>query len=301
MNEFEDHGPQDVPDFDDPTHADLRALLADVAAPAMPPEVVARLDATLADLVAGTAAASGGTSTVVPLRRRRPLGQRLLVAAAAVVLVGAGGVGVAQVLDRTSQGDSFATSGTAQKDAAAEAPAAPGLSAPEVTGDSLSGLGANLQRESYATAKRLAGTEFTRAGFAQQVRRFVDETARASGHTADAGGLPAEPTTAPTPENQSGSGAGTTGDSSGAAPTPVSGSGPWFDAYDRDLNDLSTATKASRTCAGPATPDGAVSLGITFEGRPAVLVLHPVADGSRYVAAWSCDGHQLLTYATILA
>jgi len=30
-----------------------------------------------------------------------------------------------------------------------------------------------------------------------------------------------------------------------------------------------------------------------------VLVLHPVVDGTRYVAAWSCDGTRLLAYTTV--
>ncbi len=62
----------------------------------MPPEVVARLDETLAGLVAERQVVSAKTpSNVVPLRRR--WASRAAAAAAAVIVVGAGGVAVANL------------------------------------------------------------------------------------------------------------------------------------------------------------------------------------------------------------
>jgi hypothetical protein len=51
-------------------------------------------------------------------------------------------------------------------------------------------------------------------------------------------------------------------------------------------------------CTGPALP-GTESVPILLDGHTAVLVLHPVTDGKQVVDAWSCDGTQRLTTATV--
>src|SRR5690349_21400812 len=86
----------------DPDQERIRALLADLGAPrdpdaaAMPPEVAARLDETLAGLVAErTSTEEPATTVVVPLRRR--WAQRGAAVAAAVIVLGVGGVAVANL------------------------------------------------------------------------------------------------------------------------------------------------------------------------------------------------------------
>ena len=117
MNEHEQDPPLD-PDQD----ARIRALLADLGtAPgetSMPPEVAARLDETLAELVAEREAAEDAPSeeashsNVVPIRRR--WATRAAAAAAAVIVVGAGGVAVANlgVFGGNAANDSTAGAGS---------------------------------------------------------------------------------------------------------------------------------------------------------------------------------------------
>jgi hypothetical protein len=93
------------PSLDPDQDARIRALLADLGtAPgetSMPPEVAARLDETLAKLVAERDEADReetpeeSYSNVVPIRRR--WATRAAAAAAAVIVVGAGGVAVANL------------------------------------------------------------------------------------------------------------------------------------------------------------------------------------------------------------
>src|SRR4051812_36591398 len=74
--------------------ARVRALLADAGSSTeeqVPADVAARLDATLADLVAEREQ-EGSAATVVPLRRRWT--RDLTAAAAAVIVLGVGGVAV---------------------------------------------------------------------------------------------------------------------------------------------------------------------------------------------------------------
>lgn len=105
----------------------VRRLLADArAAGPVPPDVAARLDATLAGLVAdreqeAAAAQDEVVAPVVPLTsRRRRTAAGLLVAAAAVVV---GGVAVGQYLDRSPAGDASnanADAGAVDRGAAAD-------------------------------------------------------------------------------------------------------------------------------------------------------------------------------------
>ncbi|HEY6932182.1 MAG TPA: hypothetical protein VI452_02185 [Marmoricola sp.] len=111
--------------------AEIRALLADLGArePATPPEVAARLDDTLAGLVADRTAASGRRTVrrrVVPASSQRPSGadrrwaSRLLAAATVVAVLG--GLGIA--LERTARLDGTSSSSTAGGTALARRPTA---------------------------------------------------------------------------------------------------------------------------------------------------------------------------------
>ena len=95
-----------TPDLDPAQDARIRALLAELGSgpdgEPLPPEVAARLDDTLALLVAERGRAGGArpedettADNVVPLRRRWL--PRAAVAAAAVIVLGAGGVFVANL------------------------------------------------------------------------------------------------------------------------------------------------------------------------------------------------------------
>jgi hypothetical protein len=133
----DDHRPDAEidPPLDPEEEARIRALLADLAtspdATSMPPEVAARLDETLAGLVADREDSAGGTpdTNVVPLRRRWAKGAA--AAAAAVIVAGAGGVAAANfgLLGGGASSDS-ATAGSASKaeslDEFAESPTSPG-------------------------------------------------------------------------------------------------------------------------------------------------------------------------------
>jgi hypothetical protein len=92
MNENNQHDPE----LDPEQEARVRALLADLGtdpdAASVPPDVAARLDETLAGLVAER---DETPANVVPLRRR--WAPRVAAAAAAVIVVGAGGVAAANL------------------------------------------------------------------------------------------------------------------------------------------------------------------------------------------------------------
>lgn len=130
--------------------ARVRALLAELGTPpeaaSMPPEVAARLDETLAGLVAErqeadqpAPAAEPTRSNVVPLRRR--WASRATAAAAAVIVVGVGGVAVANLGgfggasddSSTSAGAGSADSGGAES-LAEPSPAAPSAPAGDQSG-----------------------------------------------------------------------------------------------------------------------------------------------------------------------
>jgi hypothetical protein len=96
----DEHDPGQDPEMDPEQEARVRALLADLGtapeAASMPPEVAARLDETIAGLVAERHVETEETaSNVVPLRRR--WATRAAAAAAAVIVVGAGGVAAANL------------------------------------------------------------------------------------------------------------------------------------------------------------------------------------------------------------
>lgn len=286
----QDHGSED---FDAPSQEAVRALLGDAATPApLPDDVAAMLGETLDALVAER---TSQDAPVVPLVRRRGLpGRRLLSAAAAVVLLGGVGVGMTQVLGTSGDDDSMATADT---QSLAEAPVVPGSAGVESApgadngGTTTKDAPADLVRSLYF---RLARTDFTRQGFAQQLSDLSAAT-KGEGPWFDQYSGQSDGQTGGQTGGQSG---GLTGrDGSAPAPTGAANRNPYsgLDA----LKDLALGYQPSNRCTGPEIAQGSVLLGIRFEGKPATLVLHPVVDGVRYVAAWSCNGHELLAFATV--
>jgi hypothetical protein len=231
MNDEHDATPGRTPDpTPDPDQdAEIRALLAELGSgpdgEAMPPEVAARLEDTLALLVAErgregmTAAAadssaesteeSNGTGNVVPMRRRWV--PRLAAAAAAVIVLGAGGVAAANLGllggSSTPMSDQGASSGAG----ASKAESAPDTAAPSPGDRAL---------EPSATGADTSLPKLSATAFAADVERLLkgrssltapqDETTKQ--HRADARLLDSCPGPKPT---------------AGAVPSPV--------RYDGDL------------------------------------------------------------------
>lgn len=252
--------PDGVPPFDDTAYDDLRGLLADArVTEPMPAEVADRLDTVLAGLKS--------ESTVVPLApRRRRAGARLLTAAAVVIGVVGGGYGLSQVVGPGGGNDDKAMSGAAS-DRAAKAPE--GTAGGSVT----NGL------DSVTTIPRVRKSAFAGDATAvlasqpetlQKLKRLTELSATASG---------GRPEVAPTPSPSS-----TTTDP--RAP---------FDYAARD-QDLRYAMAA--LCVAPDLP-GTTAYPIVLDGRLAVLVVHPVANGQRLVQAWRCDGKKVLATAAV--
>jgi hypothetical protein len=52
-------------------------------------------------------------------------------------------------------------------------------------------------------------------------------------------------------------------------------------------------------CPGPRITDGALPTPVRYDGRLAVLVVHPERGGHQLVEAWDCRGDRRLTDATI--
>lgn len=135
MNDEHEADPQPEHQPDPAAEARIRALLADLGdAPdvaSMPPEVAARLDETLAGLVAereGRVPEPSRTN-VVPLRRR--WARRSAAAAAAVIVAGAGGVAAANfgLLGDGSSGDSTTAGSAKQAESLDESTGSPSVPA----------------------------------------------------------------------------------------------------------------------------------------------------------------------------
>lgn len=145
--------PQGVPGFDDPAYDDLRGLLAEArVVDPMPEDVAARIEAALADLIDPGELAK---------RRRSRVGPRLLIAAALVTVVGAGGVGLAQVLRHHSHSNDMAASestvatGTTGTTGSAGKRPSPKPQAPEAFSSNSSALGLAVAR--LRTSEFVAG------------------------------------------------------------------------------------------------------------------------------------------------
>ena len=275
------------PAFDDATHAWVRDLLADARVTTPPPdEVVARLDESLAALVAertrsGLPAEDEPAATVVPLRRR--LGPRLAAAAAAVIVVAAGGAALSRLDLGGSASDNSATSGSADRSTASSG--GPG---------SAKGLATGSAPEALADAAlpRLSAASF--AADAAAVMRQVASTPAELPGTADgaATASPKAPAPTPTPggEPQDPALTGATSSSKAVQAPPVTATPESLRTEDR--------APASVACAGPAAV-GAVTLPATLDGTRVALVFRPSTAAGQRVEAWSCDGSTLLAAATI--
>lgn len=276
----------------------IRALLADLGSgpdgESMPPEVAARLDATLARLVAEREAAepeqispeeraaesptADRGATVVPLRR--PVGQstrrwatRGAAAAAAVIVVAGGGVAAANLglfggaISSDSSGGSSAASsaegtpGPGTQDLASPGPSAGTPSAGRAGQDS---GGANASGSVPA---------LTAASFRGQVTTLLGDGADLSAPSER--GLRREVTLPLVP-----------------SATPTTKGAPSADA-------TSPAPAQVGSCVSPPLTAGARVTAITFDGAPAVLVVRPAVQGRRLVEAWSCGGSQRLAQTRV--
>jgi hypothetical protein len=256
--------PTDEPSFDDPAHAELRALLrgARVTEP-IPADVAARLDATLASLQAERRAEDEPAATVLPLRRRGIA--RVLVAAAAAVVIGAGGIAISQGgLNDAGSDDSAATADSgAGSDTGSlrEGPMDPGSEADK---------DAPLPAATARGLLELNGTlvpVFTSARFAQEAQAYDPAT----GGFTELDSLQKR-YSIPSPADALTDDATTDPPDDGATSVPL--------------------------CVGPQLPD-TETLPMLLDGNPTVLVLHPVKDGAQVLEAWSCDGATRLTTATV--
>jgi hypothetical protein len=111
---------------------------------------------------------------------------------------------------------------------------------------------------------------------------------------------------------ESGSGSGTAADPSapldhaakGGAVLSASTFAADVAALLRDRTEQAQPPETSRSlrssgCPGPRITDGAVPSRVTYDGRPAVLVVHPLRDGRRLVEAWTCTGDHTLDTTTL--
>ncbi len=273
--------PDGVPAFGDPAYDDLRTDLAGLrATDPMPADVAARLDAVIADLSGSAAPVAASAAPVpddqpepapvVPLRKRSRVGPRLLVAAAAVVVVGAGGIGLAQVVrdgsdDLKTSADSAATGATApgaavDSDSAAESP--------------------ELDEGTPAAAARVI--VLTTAGFDAEVRTLL---ATAVAPTASE----------QLPEAQDGL-------TRSASPLPTPGPAD-LEEQRNALKDLDSAllSQYATTKRADCAPvvKGATTVPVVLDGRPAVLAVFEAADGTVRVEARDCTGSVVLVSTDI--
>ncbi len=239
--------------------AHIRALLAELgsgpAGESMPPDVAARLDDTLARLVAERAAGgvAGDDDTVVPLRRRWV--PRLTAAAAAVIVLGAGGVAASNLgVFGGSSSDSASSSDAGGSSAAKSEARSASPSDPDATA-----------RRDAERAQALPKVRST--AFASDVGSLV--------RLSRAGAV------APLTSDQKASGGSESeagGDTASRSPAAALG---------------------ALRCPGPEITDDAVPSPITYDGRVAVLVVHPPRDGKQLVEAWDCQGTRTLDSATL--
>lgn len=287
MNEDpgQDEQVDDESAFEDPSYADITALLAGArVSDPLPAEVAARLDETLAELTADRRV----PVEVVALASRRRRAPRLLAAAAAVVVLGGAAVGLTQVLgnrddtrpDSASAADSAGTASQPEAQPAAPLP----TRSPATEPKSLDGLALG-----YSTDELPA---FTTSGFSDEAASFVTGTTPVTGRlddrsgTLDNGNLaPPAPATATPP------------DAKGDLPRSTDAAGGGQAGGNAGTTRTQSLTGAG--CTPPTDPGGTVTP-IRFDGHLATLVVHPVVDGNQLVQAWSCDGSTVLA-TTVLA
>ena len=277
-----------------PDDAHIRALLAELGSGPdgrpMPPEVAARLDDTLARLVAERAGSpeSGPESAgdpdehvsaagnVVPFRRRWV--PRATAAAAAVVILGAGSVAVANLGILGSGTDSSVSSdsagGSSEEKVAQEG--AEGESVPNASPSSpTSGDTALIPDRTTA----LALPEVSASSFESDVTTLLRP-------------VPLDDASeSPTSGSDSGSGGDYGRPSTGSLAVP--------EDANEDAGQLQRNLLGSKNCPGPENTDGGVPNLVRYDGRLAVVVVHPEQDGRRLVEAWACGGKNKLASSTI--
>jgi hypothetical protein len=233
----------------------------------MPPEVAARLDATLADLVAERPAAQSGQqreeaagdapapAPVVPLEeRRRRRWPRVLVAAASVSVLA---YGVGFVLNGLELSGGSAESTAARDETFAGGGAGADTDSGLVPEDAPQGLegprdGVQVQGSRVLARKLLvAGTVRLHSGsLREEVQRLVDSTVDARG------------------------------------PVP--------------LTDRKGTLDTLASCAEPATARGDRLAAARFDGQPATLVLRKATGGARVAEVYSCgDGSRLIAQTRV--
>jgi hypothetical protein len=114
-------------------------------------------------------------------------------------------------------------------------------------------------------AARAALPKFTTAGFAEEAATFEADRLRDTSADED------------------------DGKAQGDTPAPTAEKG-------EELNGLVRGQLDG--CVGPDLA-GTKSFPIKLDGRVAVLVIHPVDDGTQAIEAWSCDGTTVLTTAVV--
>lgn len=281
----------------------MRALLAELGSgpdgEPVPPPIAARLEDTLAQLVAErrAAAPSPGLSSgphqapaaevdpvVVPLRRR--WATRGAAAAAAVILVAGGGLAASSL--GLLGGEGGTTSGSAGSSTAGDersldaGPRASNLAPPDREPGQAPEPTPGLPSTSTATPQQGQGTGRGSAGqdpapalsaesFQGQVTVLLSTRAvLTTPSSPSARGLRRE---VPMP----------------IAPIPTSGT------------PTSPGPTQVGSCVSPRLTDGSRVTAITFDGTPAVLVVHPLAQGHRLVEAWSCAGTDRLARTRVAA
>ena len=264
-----DEPQDDGPHNDGPDDAHIRALLADLGSgprgESMPPEVAARLDATLARLVAERDAASSTTpdpepetSPLVPLRRRRL--SRMTAAAAAVVVLGAGGVAA------TSLGLLDGSGGASSDSASSEA----GTSSDRSTAKSLQGDSAPSTGPSSDASHPVGPLPHLGASsFARDVKTLLLQGSDLLTPEEARAGAPGSTTQSPRAGNR--------------------------DQAGREASGLLQALG----CPGPKITGTSQAQPVVMNDQLAVLVLHPERGGKRLVEAWTCDGERRLVAATL--
>ena len=270
MNDEHDADPDDVTS-DPEQDARIRALLAQLGSgpdgEPIPPEVEARLDDTLALLVAerGRAARGHGdveeeatSDNVVPLHRRWL--PRAAAAAAAVIVLGVGSLAVANFgnLSPSEQQSSSDSAGESAPNAESEAESKAGSdTGPGTAGESPdSRTGATLLPDLSA------------ASFESDVSMLLQ--GRASMLAPDGKAVPeGEGADEPSPNSRDNAMPGAPG------------------------------VLPSRACPGPEVTDGAAARQVLYDGRQAVLLVHPERGGRLLVESWNCDGDRRLASAKI--
>jgi hypothetical protein len=184
---------------------------------------------------------------------------RVLVAAAAVVVVGAGGVGIVQGALSNGGSSDKMSSDSAGSATDSDAGSAGLPSAPEVNAETPGSVAATKG----APAQLADVPAFTTARFAEQAAQLDTATLDfAQDESTDQA-----------------YGSATRSPALTSSPTPLTGS-------------------FATLCSTPALPD-TESIQITLDGHRAVLVLHPVTDGTQLIEAWSCDGKSALASTTV--